>query len=73
MAHRKKRLMDITAFEARSMEHDGNIDFGYWFNKSVEERLHAAAIMNAAAFGQENFIKGRIDKTNFQAKKRQYK
>lgn len=65
----KRRFLDITVFEARSMERDGNIDHNYWHDKTIEERLQAAAIVTAAAFGEPDFLKKKVDRTIFTARK----
>ncbi|HSK11615.1 MAG TPA: hypothetical protein VK907_00290 [Phnomibacter sp.] len=69
MGHVKKRLIDITAFGSRNMERDGNIDLGYWFDKTLKERLSGTNIMNEAAFGVSDFRKGKIEKTFFHVRK----
>ncbi len=66
---RERKFIDVNVFEARNMVKDGNADFRYWFDKSISERLKGAAIMNAAAFGEPNFIKGKVDKTVYSSKK----
>jgi hypothetical protein len=51
------------------MEKDGNIDYNYWHDKTIEERMHAAAICNAAVFGEPDFLKKKVDKTIFTSRK----
>jgi hypothetical protein len=65
----RKMFLDRTVFEARNMEKDGNIDYNYWHDKTIEERMHAAAICNAAVFGEPDFLKKKVDKTIFTSRK----
>ncbi len=64
-----RKFIDVNAIEARNMQKDGNVDFRYWFDKSISERLKGAATMNAAAFGEPDFIKGKVDRTIYSSKK----
>ncbi|HPH22574.1 MAG TPA: hypothetical protein PLW32_01725 [Chitinophagaceae bacterium] len=65
----RKVFLDRTVFEARNMEKDGNIDNNYWHNKTVEEKLQAAAIVTAAAFGEPDFLKKKVDRTIYTSRK----
>ncbi|MCZ2222425.1 MAG: hypothetical protein LC122_02180 [Chitinophagales bacterium] len=59
----KRKFLDITFFEARNMLKDGNIDNNYWHNKTIEEKMNAAAIVTATAFGEPDFLKEKVDRT----------
>jgi hypothetical protein len=65
----KRRFVDTSVFKASKMERDGNIDYGYWFDKTNEERLKAAAVMIAVAFQEPDFLKGKVDRTIFSCRK----
>ncbi|MBX2932106.1 MAG: hypothetical protein KF781_09185 [Chitinophagaceae bacterium] len=65
----KRKFLDTTVFEARNMIKDGNIDNNYWHNKTIEEKMKAAAIITAAAFGEPDFLKKKVDKTIFTSRK----
>ena len=65
--HRK--FLDTTVVEARNMAKDGNIDFGYWHDKTIEEKLRAAASMISVAFKEPNFATKKMDKTIFSVRK----
>lgn len=67
----KKVFLDRTVFEARYMEKDGNIDRKYWHEKSIEDRMEAAAIVTAAAFGEPDFLNKKVDRTIFTSRKHQ--
>lgn len=65
----RKGFLDRTIFEARNMEKDGNIDRKYWHDKTIEERMEAAAIVTAAAFREPDFLKKKVDRTIFASRK----
>ena len=66
----RRNYVDITIYTARNMAKDGNIDFGYWHDKPIEEKLKGAAGMIAAAFKEPQCISKKVDRTIFSAKKR---
>jgi hypothetical protein len=65
----KRRYVDLEVYESRNMVNDGNVDYQYWFEKSNEERLHAAGVMTSVAFGEPEFFKKKVDRTVFSARK----
>jgi hypothetical protein len=65
----RRKFVDTTVFEARNMAKDGNIDFKYWHDKTIEEKLRAAAQMIAVAFDEPLFTTRKIDRTIFSARK----
>ena len=65
----RKMFLDRTIFEARNMEKDGNIDNHYWHDKTIEEKMEAAAIVTAAAFGEPDFLKKKVDRTIYSSRK----
>ncbi|HNF29482.1 MAG TPA: hypothetical protein PLY81_04315 [Chitinophagaceae bacterium] len=65
----KTSFLDRTVFEARNMTKDGNIDNNYWHDKSIEEKMQAAAIVTAAAFGEPDFLKKKVERTIFTSRK----
>ena len=64
--------MDKTVFRAYNMVKDGNIDYQYWFNKTHNEKLQAAAVTIAVAFGEPEFLTKKIDRTVFSARKHKW-
>jgi hypothetical protein len=68
MQHAFTRV-DKTIFKASKMEEQGNADFQFWFDKSVEERLVAAAIMISVCYREPEFMKKKVDRTIFSARK----
>lgn len=65
----QRRYVDVEIYESRNMLQDGNLDYKYWFNKSNEERLHAAGVMNSVAFREPEFFQKKVDRTIFTARK----
>ncbi len=61
--------MDKTVFKAYKMGYEGNIDFQYWFNKSNNEKLKAAAVMIAVAFNEPDFLMKKVDRTVYSSRK----
>jgi len=55
--------------QARKMSRDGNVDFGYWFDKSTTDRLAAAARMIAVAFHEPSFLSKKVDRSKYSARK----
>jgi hypothetical protein len=66
----RKRLIDTTVYGARNMQKDGNIDYGYWHDKSNEEKLKAAFHMIVVAFREPLFKTKKVDRAIFSARKR---
>lgn len=41
----KRAFVDLNTFSSRNMSRDGNIDYQFWFDKTIEEKLAAAVVM----------------------------
>jgi hypothetical protein len=67
----RKRFVDTTIYEARNMRKDGNIDHGYWHDKSNDEKLEAAFQMIVVAFREPLFRTKKVDRNIFSARKRE--
>ncbi|MBL0337132.1 MAG: hypothetical protein IPP73_17920 [Chitinophagaceae bacterium] len=52
--------MDRSVFKASRLEDSGNADYQYWFDKSIAERLAAAAVMIAVSFREPDFLSKRL-------------
>ena len=61
--------VDKTFFKASNLELQGNADYKFWFDKTIEERLAAAIIMISVSFRQPDFMKQLVDRTHFSARK----
>ncbi|MCW3088599.1 MAG: hypothetical protein JWQ78_1985 [Sediminibacterium sp.] len=64
-----RKFVDTAIYQARNMKRDGNIDFGYWHDKTIEEKLSAAAQMIAVAFNEPLFTTKKIDRTLYSVRK----
>lgn len=56
-----RKFVDTTIYESRNMLKDGNIDFGYWHDKTIMEKLKAATQMTAVAFNEPFFATKKVD------------
>jgi hypothetical protein len=61
--------VDKTFYKASKLEEQGNSDFQYWFDKTIEERFGAAMIMIAVSFREPDFLRKKVDRTIFSARK----
>lgn len=53
----KRSFVDIGAISSRNMSIDGNIDYKYWFDKTIEEKLAASIAMIEVSYNTKDFIK----------------
>lgn len=65
----ERKFVDISLFKSRNMASDGNIDYQFWYDKNNEERVKAASIMTAVAFKEPDFLKKKVDRSIFSARK----
>jgi hypothetical protein len=66
----KRAFVDVDTYTSRKMEKDGNIDYGFWWDKTLEEKLAAAVVMIETSFNTSNFVKQKVDRTVFSSFKR---
>lgn len=66
----KRIFVDTDEIATRKMAKDGNIDFQYWFDKSIEERLSAAVSMIEVSYKTTNFIYQKVDRNIFSSSKK---
>ena len=52
----------ISQMQKQGVEKEGNIDNGYWHNKSIPQRLEAAITMIEVAYQDIHFVKGRVNR-----------
>lgn len=64
----ERKYVDLQVYESRNL-FEGNIDFRYWWDKTNEERLHAAGVMISVAFKEPDFFKKKLDRALFSARK----
>lgn len=65
----RRKFVDTSTYRAGNMSKDGNIDFGYWFDKTHEEKLAAATRMIEVAFQEPLFVQKKVDRKIFTVRK----
>jgi hypothetical protein len=66
----KRAFVDIDTYSSRNMTKDKNIDYQYWFDKSIEEKLTASISMIEVSFNTRNFVKQKVDRNILSSYKR---
>lgn len=66
----KRTFVDTDEISSRKMSKDGNIDYQFWFDKPIEERLAAAVSMIEVSFNTKNFTSQKVDRNIFSSYKR---
>ena len=66
----KRSFVDIGAISSRNMSKDGNMDYQYWFDKTIEEKLAASIAMIEVSYNTKDFIKQKVNRNLFTAYKR---
>ena len=46
----KKTFVDVDIYASRNMSKDKNIDYQFWFNKTIQEKLAASVAMIEISF-----------------------
>ena len=52
------------------MSKDKNIDFQYWFDKTIEEKIAASVVMIELSYKIKNFVKSKVDRDLYSSYKR---
>ena len=58
----KRAFVDVDTFTSRNMSKDGNIDYQFWLDKTLEEKLAASVVMIEASFNTKEFVKQKVDR-----------
>jgi hypothetical protein len=58
----KRAFVDVDTFTSRNMSKDGNIDYQFWLDKTLEEKLAASVIMIETSFNTKEFVKQKVDR-----------
>ena len=66
----KRAFVDIDTYSSRNMTKDKNIDYQYWFDKSIKEKLTASISMIEVSFNTKNFVKQKVDRNILSSYKR---
>lgn len=57
-----RKFVDLSVVHRRNMGKEGNIDSGFWHDKSITQRLEAAITMIQVAYQDINFVKGKVNR-----------
>lgn len=66
----KRAFVDVDIYTSRNMLNDGNIDYQFWFKKTIEEKLAASVIMIEASFNTKDFVNQKVDRKQLSFYKR---
>jgi hypothetical protein len=66
----KKTFVDVDTYSSRNMSKDKNIDYQFWFDKTIEERLAASIAMIDLSFNTKDFVKQKVDRQIFSSYKK---
>ena len=58
----KRAFVDVEIYTSRNMSKDNNIDYQFWFDKTIEERLADSIVMNETSFNTKDFVKQKVDR-----------
>ena len=58
----KRAFVDVDIYASRNMSKDNNIDYQFWFDKTIEERLAASIVMIETSFNTKEFVKQKVDR-----------
>ncbi len=58
----KRAFVDVEIYTSRNMSKDNNIDYQFWFDKTIEERLAASIVMIETSFNTKDFVKQKVDR-----------
>ena len=58
----KRAFVDVEIYTSRNMSKDNNIDYQFWFDKTIEERLAASIVMIENSFNTKDFVKQKVDR-----------
>ena len=66
----KKTFVDVDIYASRNMSKDKNIDYQFWFNKTIQEKLAASVAMIELSFNTKDFVKQKADRQIFSSYKK---
>lgn len=68
----KRDYVDVNIYTSRNMSKDKNIDYQFWFNKTIQEKLAASVTMIELSFGIKDFVKNKVDRNQLSSYKRAF-
>ena len=66
----KRAFVDVDIYASRNMSKDKNIDYQFWFDKTIKERLADSIIMIETSFNTKDFVKQKVDRKIFSSYKK---
>ena len=68
----KRAFVDVDIYASRNISKDKNIDYQFWFDKTIQERLAASIAMIELSFNTKDFVKQKVDRQIFSSYKKIY-
>ena len=68
----KRTFVDVETYASRNMSKDKNIDYQFWFDKTIQEKLAASVATIELSFNTKNFVKNKVDRTQLSSYKRAF-
>ena len=68
----KRAFVDVEIYTSRNMSKANNIDYQFWFDKTIHERLAASVTMIELSFNTKNFVKNKVDRNQLSSYKRAF-
>ena len=66
----KRAFVDVEIYTSRNMSKDNNIDYQFWFDKTIQEKLAASVTMIELSFNTKDFVKNKVDRNQLSSYKR---
>ena len=68
----KRAFVDVEIYTSRNMSKDKNIDYQFWFDKTIQEKLAASVAMIELSFNTKDFVKNKVDRNQLSSYKRAF-
>jgi hypothetical protein len=68
----KRAFVDVETYTSRNMSKDKNIDYQFWFDKTIQEKLAASVVMIELSFNTKDFVKNKVDRKQLSSYKRAF-
>lgn len=66
----KRTFVNVDTYASIKMSKDDNIDYQFWWDKTLEEKLAAAVVMIETSFNTKNFVNQKVDRKIISSYKR---
>lgn len=68
----KRAFVDVDTYASRNMSKDKNIDYQFWFDKTIHEKLAASVTMIELSFDTKDFVKNKVNRQQLSSYKRAF-